>query len=369
MYLKKWGVAALAVIAGLSWAGRAAAVNSDGYDIPYVGASYLYEHPDSARNSGHGQGFQLQFGWPLLDDSYPRLTPEVTLHSLERKRDIDGNKDYQTGLQFDLVYDFGRIGGAYAVKPFVLGGLGVVQNDVRGDKHEHLGLDAGAGVLLPLTPLLDLKGLAVRLEARALLQFDDRSTSDSTVIDYRVSAGLQLPLFFLFTPSQPAVAPAADCPLAVVDPVTGRHDCSVDSDHDGVTDAADQCPGTAVGVHVDAVGCNRTPGLQGVQFAENSAQLDAQAQQRLDEVAAALKAQPGISVQIIGNADSQGDKSYNLMLSNERAEAVRQYLISKGIDGQRLVSSGRGEFYPVASNESADGRAENRRVEFKLIVQ
>ena len=76
----------------------------------------------------------------------------------------------------------------------------------------------------------------------------------------------------------------------------------------------------------------------------------------------------GVSVQIVGNTDNQGSSAYNLMLSQERAESVRQYLIARGVDGGRLVATGHGSFYPVAPNDSEEGRAKNRRVDFKLIV-
>ncbi|WP_157622739.1 OmpA family protein [Solimonas soli] len=401
--------------AGAGWAGVAGAVNTGAYDIPYVGAGYLYEFPDSARHSDDGQGGQLQFGFPLGSQGYPNWSAEATLHRLERDRDIDGKSDYQTGLMFDLVYDFGEqglgnFGGGYRFKPFLLGGVGVVQNDVLGDSHEHVAFDLGGGVLLPLGSL-GWNGLAARVEARALGQFDSRSTNEDFLLDYRISAGLQLPLFFLYPEHKHEVSKPADCELAVVDPVTGRSDCAVDSDRDGVNDDSDLCPGTPTGVAVDAHGCpldgaagEPTPGdedgdgvadaadhcpatrrglavdatgcmvgqslsLSGVQFDNNTAVLTADARRQLDEVAATLKNQNDVNVQIIGNTDNVGSSAYNLMLSQERAESVRQYLIARGVDGGRLVATGHGAFYPVAPNTTEAGRARNRRVEFKLIIQ
>jgi OOP family OmpA-OmpF porin len=405
-------VAWLLASAAAGWAGSAGAVNTEGYDIPYVGAAYLYEFPDSSRHSDDGQGFQLQFGWPLDAYGYPNFSAEATLHTLQRDRNLDGKKDYQTGLLFDLVYDFGdqgfgNFGGGYQVKPFVLGGLGVVQNDVLGDRHEHFSVDLGGGVLLPL----GWKGLAARVEARALGQFDDKSTDQSFLLDYRLTVGLQLPLFFLYPEKVHDVAKPAECELAVVDPVTGRSDCAVDSDRDGVNDDSDLCPGTPTGVSVDAHGCPldgaavaATPGdedgdgvpdaadqcpatrrglsvdangcmvgqsltMGGVPFDHNTAILNDDSRKMLDEVATTLKNQEGVNVQIIGNTDSVGSSAYNLMLSQERAESVRQYLIARGVDGKRLVSTGHGAFYPVAPNTTEEGRAKNRRVDFKLIVQ
>ncbi|WP_234981488.1 OmpA family protein [Fontimonas thermophila] len=89
----------------------------------------------------------------------------------------------------------------------------------------------------------------------------------------------------------------------------------------------------------------------------------------LDEVAESLKNQPNVRVEIGGHTDSIGNDAYNHILSQQRAEAVRQYLISRGVSGDRLVAMGYGEFRPVASNETPEGREQNRRVEFKLIVE
>src|SRR3546814_6261766 len=145
---------------------------------------------------------------------YENGAAEATLHMRSRDRDIDGKNDYQTGLLFDRVYDFGKqgfgyFGGCYQFKPFLLGGLGVVQNDVRGDRNEHFGVNLGGGVLLPLGRF-GWKGLAARVEARALGQVDNDSTDHNFVVDYRFTAGLQLPLFFLFNNNASRVAPAPD---------------------------------------------------------------------------------------------------------------------------------------------------------------
>lgn len=242
--------------AAVSWSGVLLALGPQSHDdIPYLGAAYLYEIPDSDRDSDHGQGFQLHAGYPLRAQGYPRLSAELTVHSLERERQIDGRKDYQTGVLADLVYELSEPGHAAAIKPYLLGGLGLVQNDVRGDKHQRLGVNVGGGLLLPLAPYLDWHGLAVRVEARALLSVNDPSSSDAYPSDYRISAGLQLPLFFLYPQRAPVVPAPAECELAVVDPLSGRSDCQADSDQDSVPDEADQCPATPQGTSVDGKGC------------------------------------------------------------------------------------------------------------------
>ncbi len=387
-----------AAAAAVIWAGSAHAVTTEGYDIPYVGAAFLYEFSDRARDSDEGQGFSASFGWPLTSYGYEKWAAELTFHAIERDREVDGNPDYQRGLMLDLVYDF----GGSSIKPFALAGIGAIQNDVRGDEHEHFGLNVGGGALIPL----NWHGVAVRAEGRVLGQLDDKSVPDEDVlVDYRVSIGLQVPLTSFFDVGDHGDAGAAPaCGLAVVDPVTGRADCGADLDRDGVLDSLDQCPATPAGTAVDAKGCtlNLTddsdgdgvtnvldlcPGtpagvkvdekgcvvgqtlvLRGVNFENDQAVLDLAARAILDDVSTSMKNQANVSVEIGGHTDSNGSDTYNQMLSQERAESVRQYLISHGIEASRLTAMGYGESKPVASNDTAEGRSENRRVEFKLLV-
>lgn len=406
--MRKMLIAAAAAV--LLWSDASSAVTVDGYDIPYIGAGYTHEFGDSARDSDNGDGFEVRLGWPLSQYGYSNLAIEGNYHSLRRDRDIDGRPDYQRGLMLDLVYDFGLYGwGSDATvgprfKPFVLAGLGVVQDDVRGDEHEHFGLNVGAGLLMPL----NWHGLAARFEGRVLGQDNDKSVDgEDILVDYRLSLGLQLPLSFLFMTADraPPLPPVDECELAVVDPVTGRSDCGLDSDRDGVLDGLDECPATAAGSTVDARGCPldlgsdadndgvpndadlcpdtpagaqvdavgcviaQTMVLRGVHFENDSAVLTDESRDILDGVADSLKSQSNVYVEIGGHTDSIGNDSYNNTLSQERAESVRQYLIARGVAASRMVAMGYGEFKPIASNESAEGRAQNRRVEFKLIVE
>ncbi len=389
--------------AALVWGGSAVAVTPDDYQIPYIGGAYSYEFSDNQRDSDDGEGFQVQFGWPLADYGYSRWAAEVTFHSLGRERDIDGRKDYQAGLMLDLVYDlgqFGAEGSKFQVRPFLLGGLGVVQEDVRGDEHEHFGLNLGGGALFPL----NWHGLAARLEGRLLGQDNDKSVAgEDILLDYRISLGLQIPLTIFFAPT--ATPPAQECELAVVDPVTGRSDCGNDADRDGVLDGldecpltpegtkvnargcpvdvgndedadgvlndADACPGTQQGLRVDARGCALPQNivLRGVNFETDSARLTVEAKRLLDDSATTMKNQANLKVLVAGHTDSNGAESYNQTLSGERAESVRQYLISKGVEGSRLSAEGFGESQPLASNDTAEGRADNRRVEFRLVTE
>lgn len=102
-----------------------------------------------------------------------------------------------------------------------------------------------------------------------------------------------------------------------------------------------------------------------VLFRSGSADLLAVARRRLDEVAEALKTTRNPLV-IEGHTDSQGPEELNEELSHRRAEAVRDYLVERGVDGERIRVTGLGESRPIASNGSTEGRANNRRVEIIL---
>jgi OmpA-OmpF porin, OOP family len=156
---------------------------------------------------------------------------------------------------------------------------------------------------------------------------------------------------------------ATGCPLAR------------DSDGDGVPDNLDRCPGTPAGTPVDQVGCvilfreERTPGarpsviLKGVNFQTGRSALTPESFAVLDQVAASLVANPEINIEVAGYTDNTGSAAVNTRLSRARAIAVRAYLARKGVAPARMVARGFGPSSPVTSNDTAAGRAQNRRVE------
>ncbi len=156
------------------------------------------------------------------------------------------------------------------------------------------------------------------------------------------------------------------CPNTVRGAAVDRNGCELDSDGDGVVDRKDRCPGTPAGVQVDRKGCAEPIVLKGVNFENDSAVLTATAKSILDGVAESLKKRPDIKVTIAGHTDSRGSAAYNKMLSQRRAEAVRRYLASQGVKASNLIAKGFGEEQPIATNDTAAGRAKNRRVELRM---
>jgi len=106
--------------------------------------------------------------------------------------------------------------------------------------------------------------------------------------------------------------------------------------------------------------------LRGVNFDFDRAEIRPDAAVILDEAASILNDNPGRSVRVEGHTDSVGTDEYNQDLSERRANSVRDYLVGKGVDASRLTTAGSGESNPIASNDTSDGRALNRRVELNL---
>jgi len=106
--------------------------------------------------------------------------------------------------------------------------------------------------------------------------------------------------------------------------------------------------------------------LRGINFDFDKSNIKPEFQPVLDEAAAILAKNVNISVVIEGHTDSVGTEAYNQKLSERRADSVKKYLVGKGIASSRLETVGYGELHPIASNDTAEGRAMNRRVEFKV---
>ena len=153
-----------------------------------------------------------------------------------------------------------------------------------------------------------------------------------------------------------------------------------DNDGDQILDADDQCPNQAEVMNniSDEDGCpdeippevRRFTGvIHGIHFQTDSSELKLISLPLLDEAATVLIDYPGIEMEVQGHTDSDGPDDYNLRLSTERAGAVVNYLIEKGVDGSRLTWVGYGETRPLYPNNSEDEKEANRRVEFHISNQ
>jgi outer membrane protein OmpA-like peptidoglycan-associated protein len=103
-----------------------------------------------------------------------------------------------------------------------------------------------------------------------------------------------------------------------------------------------------------------------ILFVTGSAKLQPKSFKGLNEVVKIMKENPEMKLAIDGHTDNVGKDELNQKLSDNRAAAVRTYLVSKGVDESRITSAGHGETMPIADNKTAAGRTKNRRVELKL---
>ncbi len=109
--------------------------------------------------------------------------------------------------------------------------------------------------------------------------------------------------------------------------------------------------------------------LNYVYYKIGSAELDDRSKYELDNLIAALNKYPNMTIEVDGHTDSEGDDAANLTLSQERAKAVYNYLVTNQVTATRLRSKGFGETKPLESNDTEEGKAKNRRTEFQILTQ
>ena len=186
-------------------------------------------------------------------------------------------------------------------------------------------------------------------------------------------------------PNQPGPASTKGCPDRDRDGIIDREDACPDqpggaatkgcpdSDGDGVVDAQDRCPNTP-GL-MSNNGCPELKkedkevldlAIKAVQFETAKATIRTSSYAILDKIADIMTRYPDFVLAISGHTDSQGSDTANLALSENRAKACLDYLVSKGVAAARITSKGYGESKPIADNLTAAGREKNRRVEFEL---
>jgi outer membrane protein OmpA-like peptidoglycan-associated protein len=154
------------------------------------------------------------------------------------------------------------------------------------------------------------------------------------------------------------------CPGTPPGVAVGENGCPFDSDKDGVPDYKDKCPDTPAGASVNAVGCWI---IKGIMFDYDDWGIRPEYFGLLDQHVEVLKKNPTMKVEVQGHTDSIGSQEYNLPLSQKRAESVKEYFVFKGISPDRITTRGFGRLSPVASNMTEEGRAQNRRIEIKVL--
>ena len=152
--------------------------------------------------------------------------------------------------------------------------------------------------------------------------------------------------------------------------------CPLDTDGDGVYDYLDHCP-TVPGIK-ENLGCPEVKrevrnllnkAMVGIQFENGKATIKSSSYKILNDIAKIFIDNPTYFIEVQGHSDNVGNYNYNVDLSDRRAQAVRTYLIQKGVPMERIAAHGYGPDKPIADNKTKEGRAKNRRVEFNITFE
>ena len=285
-------------------------------------------------------GYVIGIGY----DFNSRLSAEFSVMDLnpetKAKRELDQDL-WKVDVLYGLDFDLGRF------KPFVVSGLGNSNIDGENDSI----WDIGAGLRLPLNERWTWR-TSIRNYYALGRDFEDQDFGIDTTLVYR------------FGGSRKSMASSNEPPREGVQEVVEV----ADADRDGVPDANDLCSDTPRSYAVDKDGCPiaieevaRVELL--VNFDFDRAEVKEQYLPEIERVARFMEQYPDRVVELEGHTDSRGTDAYNLGLSQRRAEAVMAELVGRfGISPSRVSAKGFGESQPIESNDSAQGRAENRRV-------
>ena len=408
--MRRLVLALVAVLLLRSVPARAHGGEAGDFEIgPYVGYGWLDEygdfHPKNSILYGGRVGFFFTPAWSVeFSGQQMTSTTEFAPGVI-----VPNGDAVLTAYRGNLLYNFGRF---TVFRPFLTAGIGCECFDVKQyGRSNDVGWNAGAGFRYFMTPRYALRfdGKFVRTNVGNGLDQNENNVEASGGLSVLFGGG-KTPIGDIdsdgdgvydrsdrcpYTP-RGAKVDAYGCPFdsdedGVLDGIDRcpdtRHGCTVDvygcpidSDHDGVCDGIDQCANTPIDKKVDDKGCplavpkapplfveKKAIILEGVEFANDKATLRPASLTTLDRVAESLKDWPDVKVEIQGHTSEPGTWAYNLELSQRRAEAVRSYLMSKGVGGYRLVAKGYGKTRMIAKNNTPEGQQKNRRVELHEI--
>ncbi len=316
---------------------------------PFVGG-YLF---DSKQDLESAPSFGLRAGYNFNANIGAELFGSYLLTESDRDSGPDANVErnvYRFGG--NLLYHFQP---TKKLVPFVAVGYGrynITVPDLNRPKTNKSLAEYGGGLKYFVSD-----DFALRADIRHSIGFSPSIDN----VEYTFGVTWQIGGVRPVPPPAATVAEPVVCAACVIPP-------RIDSDGDGVEDALDKCPGTPKGLKVDSDGCviTQTIVLRAINFVFDTADLTEPSKTSIDEVYAVFKSQPNLKLEVGGHTDSKGSDAYNLKLSQRRADAVKAYLVSKGANAGNITAKGYGESRPISSNDSPEGRADNRRVEFRL---
>lgn len=318
------------ILCGLLASACAAAAADDEvghwYINPYLGGIYADGYNTRSNDFDYGVGFGNHFAqdWSL----------ELNYNRASLNDKLDGNRTTLSGLTLDLLRVWNRDA---RVTPYLSAGAGLLRVGASGfDNQDFLAGQLGAGAFIRLWENPDAsQSFSLRPDFKARW---NRPGASGATVDYLYTLGFTFSWGPGKAPPPPPPAPPAAAPAPPPAP--------------SPPPPPEPAPAP---VKSDVV-------LEGVTFETNSAVLATASKPILDDAAQGLKQHPRLQIEVQGHTDSTGSAPYNMGLSQRRAEAVRDYLVSAGVPAAQLSAKGYGRTQPVASNASAAGRAKNRRV-------
>lgn len=335
------------------------------YEItPMIGGTYAEGNLDLDQNYGVG-GLSLGFN---LDES---MFDQVEIGILNSLKDVEyknSTKDVTITRTFaNLVKDY-KLNDSISL--YALAGAGVewFSNKLSTNETSPF-VDYGVGIKYALNETMSLKA-----DIRHLIETDN---GDNNLL---YTVGLAIPFGKKAAPAPVIVEKPViksepkdsdndgiideedQCPNSAIGAKVNSKGCEIDSDGDGVVDSKDKCPNTPKGDIVDENGCSLKVNLN-INFATDSAIINNSYDSKIKKFADFLKAFPTVKGKIEAHTDSDGSEEYNQKLSEKRAAAAVKALEAYGVDSSRVSATGYGETKPVASNDTAEGKAANRRVE------
>jgi OOP family OmpA-OmpF porin len=320
----------------------------------YISPMVQYSLMDPRRDSKDTFGYQVGLG----DNFAPHAALEFNYSTLSSKiKGFSGSfgpSEKLRALSLDALFKF--LPPSSRFRPYALVGAGELTDAIggHGPDNESWLAEAGLGVLAGLGNQTGSTRLQFRAEAKYRWQFTQNAAYiPNNPGDVLFGVGLQLSFGNPTPPPPIAAAPPPPPPPEPAPPPAPP--------------PPPPCNAPA-GFKVDE-NCHiieQSVIVRAVDFEYNSSQLTAPAQRTLDELATALASQSELNVDVQGYTDSTGSAAYNLHLSQQRANAVKSYLVSKGVSASALTAKGYGKANPIASNDTTEGRALNRRVAFEV---
>jgi len=296
----------------------------------------------STKNETKSKFENPTIGITYQDNSYV-VMPRVDVEYVKLKNE---QADSLLKGSFNGIYEFEN---RTNTTPYAIAGIGYesVSGATKDVFESHPFVHGGAGINIDIQQ--DYK---IKLEGK-YLQIMGGDNEENELI---LTAGIVIPLGVKKVVKR-AIEPRILLPILIPGPS--------DMDKDGVEDNIDQCPSTPSSFIVDKYGCSIKATLQ-IHFETNSAKIRNYSLPRVDKFAQFLLKSKGSTVKIIGHTDNKGTNSTNFSLSKRRADSVAKVLVMRGVSSFRIDTMGKGETLPVASNNTIEGRAENRRIEVEL---